>query len=284
MALLSGCVSAGNQAILNQSNVAQIKEGVSTKADVKAAVGEPMNITPIPGGEVWQYSGGKLSMSPLAFIPVVGLVALASGNGVNRQNNDLWVLFDNEGIVRKLEYGKVTPKFYAAPFYGKVTAGPRETLRSTSGSPPLDQPQTTQKSLNLQNSEGKVTEGVTQSKVMINPDTGELLNIRPEYKQRGFVEIEKLPSVGIKLPKNDNAENGIIIEGVYPGSPAAKAGLKAGDMIVEKNGQPINTLSELKSQRRLKMGDIVEYKIIRGEREMVLSLKTVPFADIVKAK
>jgi hypothetical protein len=132
--------------------------------------------------------------------------------------------------------------------------------------------------------EEKITEELPPSKVLINPDTGAVMNNRPGDKQAGFVEIEKLPSVGIKLPKSNNAENGIIIEGVYPGSPAAKAGLKAGDKIVEKNGQPVKILSELKSQRRQKMGDIVEYKIIRGGREMVFSMKTVPFADIVEAK
>lgn len=280
MAFISGCVSAGNQAILDQSNVAKIQEGVSTKADVKVAVGEPMNITPIPGGEVWQYSGGKLAMSPVAFIPVVGTVALASGHGVNSQSNDLSVLFDDEGIVRKLEYGKVTPKFYAAPFYGKVTTGPRETLRSTPSSPTLNQPQ-----------------GVTQSKGLINPETGAIINNRPgngseiaqtskieSYKQAGFVEIEKLPSVGIKLPKNNNAEDGIIIEGVYPNSPAAKAGLKAGDKIVEKNGQGVKNLGDLQAQRRPKMGDVVEYTIIRVGKEMVFSMKTTPLANILEAK
>ena len=143
MAFLSGCVSTGNQAILNQSNVAKIKEGISTKADVKAAVGEPMQVTPFPEGELWYYSAGKLAMSPVAFVPVVRWVALGSGHGVDMYSNDLSVLFDNEGIVRKVEYGKITPKFYVAPFYAKVTVEPRETLRSTSSSPPSDQPQTT---------------------------------------------------------------------------------------------------------------------------------------------
>jgi len=135
-----------------------------------------------------------------------------------------------------------------------------------------------------------------QSQVLVNPDTGDTINMSgygseiaqkskiESCKQMGFVEIEKLPSVGIKLPKYDNAENGIILEGVYQGSPAGKAGLKADDKIMEKNGQPVKTLGELKSQRRPKMGDVVEYKIIRGGREMVFSMKTVPFADIIKVK
>lgn len=135
-----------------------------------------------------------------------------------------------------------------------------------------------------------------QSQVLVNPDTGDTINMSgygseiarknkiESCKQMGFVEIDKLPSVGIKLPKYDNAENGITLEGVYPGSPAAKAGLKPDDRIVEKNGQPVKTLGELNSQRRPQMGDIVEYKIIRGGRQMVVSMKTVPLADILKAE
>lgn len=131
-----------------------------------------------------------------------------------------------------------------------------------------------------------VSEAAFKSKVLINPDTGEVVEDKPGYgsEQKGFVEIEKLPSIGIKLPKVNNAENGIVIEGIYPGSPAAQAGLKAGDKIVEKNGQSVKTLRELQSQRRPKMGDIVEYKIIRGGREMAFSMKTVPFVDILNAK
>ncbi len=133
---------------------------------------------------------------------------------------------------------------------------------------------------------------ISYSQVLFNPDTGETVfgseiaqNSKIEsYKQKGFVEIEKLPSVGIKLPKYDNADNGIIIEGVYPDSPAMKVGIKSNDKIVEKDGQPVKTLGEIKSHQRPKMGDIVKYKIIRGGNEMVFSMKTVPFADILKAK
>lgn len=134
---------------------------------------------------------------------------------------------------------------------------------------------------------------INHSHVLINPDTGETVVFGSEiaqnskiesYKQNGFVEIKNLPSVGIKLPKYDNADNGIIIEGVYPDSPAMKVGIKANDKIVEKDGQPVKTLGELKSQRRPKMGDIVEYKIIRGGNEIIFSMKTVPFVDILKDK
>ncbi len=133
---------------------------------------------------------------------------------------------------------------------------------------------------------------INYSQVLINPNTGETVS-GPEiaqnskiesYKQNGFVEIKTLPSVGIKLPKYDNADNGIIIDGVYPDSPAMKVGIKANDKIVEKDGKPVKTLGQLISQRRPKMGDIVEYKIMRGGNEMVFSMRTVPFADILNAK
>lgn len=99
---------------------------------------------------------------------------------------------------------------------------------------------------------------------------------------KGEEPSSSLPSVGIKLPKYDSGGDGIIIKGVYPGSPAAKAGLKANDKIVERNGQAINTLEELQSLPRLQLGETVKYKIIRNGKEIVFTMNTVPFGSFSK--
>ncbi len=43
---------------------------------------------------------------------------------------------------------------------------------------------------------------------------------------------------------------GILVREVRPGTPAEKAGLKAGDVIVQVDGKPVRTLSELRDQLR----------------------------------
>jgi serine protease Do len=45
--------------------------------------------------------------------------------------------------------------------------------------------------------------------------------------------------------KSLGAPHGVVIEGVEPGSPAEKAGLKGGDVITSVNGQPIKTGNDL---------------------------------------
>lgn len=51
----------------------------------------------------------------------------------------------------------------------------------------------------------------------------------------------------------DNA--GVLIREVHEGTPAAKAGLKAGDVIVKVDGKPIRTLADLREQLRDKSND-----------------------------
>lgn len=70
---------------------------------------------------------------------------------------------------------------------------------------------------------------------------------------------------------------------MYPGFPAAKAGVKPGDKIIEKNGQPIKTINDLQSTPGIEIGDIVEYKMLREGKPIVFSLKAVSLEDIKKA-
>jgi outer membrane protein assembly factor BamE (lipoprotein component of BamABCDE complex) len=89
--LLAGCASVGNQAITQQGNLDRIQEGKSTKADVQNAVGTPARITPLPEGELWDYSYSHTSVNP--------------GYGVSNETLQLSVLFDKQGIVRKIQTG-----------------------------------------------------------------------------------------------------------------------------------------------------------------------------------
>jgi outer membrane protein assembly factor BamE (lipoprotein component of BamABCDE complex) len=89
--LLAGCASVGNQAITQQGNLDRIQEGKSTKADVQNAVGTPARITPLPEGELWEYSYSHTSVN--------------SEYVVSNETRQLSVLFDKQGIVRKIQAG-----------------------------------------------------------------------------------------------------------------------------------------------------------------------------------
>jgi aminopeptidase N len=66
---------------------------------------------------------------------------------------------------------------------------------------------------------------------------------------------------------------GVRAEGITEGSPAAKAGLAAGDVIVRINDQPIANLQEYSNLlRTLKPGQTVSVVLRRGDKELTVSV------------
>jgi len=76
------------------------------------------------------------------------------------------------------------------------------------------------------------------------------------------------------IPDFGQQENGVKFSDVRPGSPAAKAGFKAGDVLVEFGGKPIQNLYDFTDAlRRSKVGDVVEVKVMRGKQPVTASVK-----------
>ena len=76
------------------------------------------------------------------------------------------------------------------------------------------------------------------------------------------------------IPDFGQTENGVKFSDVKPGSPAAKAGLRGGDVLVEFAGKPIKNLYDFTDAlRRSKVGEIVDVKVLRDGRPMVVSVK-----------
>lgn len=66
------------------------------------------------------------------------------------------------------------------------------------------------------------------------------------------------------VPDFGQTESGVKFADVIPGSPAAKAGLKPGDVLVQFNDKPIGNLYDFTDAlRRSKVGDVVEVKCLR---------------------
>jgi hypothetical protein len=76
------------------------------------------------------------------------------------------------------------------------------------------------------------------------------------------------------IPDFGQQENGVKFSDVRPGSPAAKAGFKAGDVLVEFGGKPIQNLYDFTDAlRRSKVGDLVEVKVMRGNQPVTASVE-----------
>jgi len=76
------------------------------------------------------------------------------------------------------------------------------------------------------------------------------------------------------IPDFGQTENGVKFSDVRPGSPAAKAGLKAGDVLVQYGDKPINNLYDFTDAlRRSKVGDVVEVKVLRDGKPVTVPVK-----------
>src|SRR5262249_50745953 len=99
---------------------------------------------------------------------------------------------------------------------------------------------------------------------------------RPEYVSIAAPKTGGGPSgprIGIR-PAYDDDKEGVLLEGVNDGGPAHKAGLKAGDRIVEVGGKPARNLESymvlMSSQKR---GEPIELTIQRGGEKIKVQVK-----------
>ena len=75
------------------------------------------------------------------------------------------------------------------------------------------------------------------------------------------------------VPNYSDQSDGMKLDGVRPGSPAERAGLKAGDLIVKLGSVPIkNVYDYTYALGELKAGEEIDVQIRREGREMTLKL------------
>ena len=84
--------------------------------------------------------------------------------------------------------------------------------------------------------------------------------------------------LGVAL-RPESTHPGALVEDVEPGSPAAAAGLVAGDLVVRADGRPVSALNDLVAVLRAKRaGDTIKLHVIgpKGERDVVATLAPRP--------
>jgi hypothetical protein len=76
------------------------------------------------------------------------------------------------------------------------------------------------------------------------------------------------------IPDFGEVKDGVRFSDVRPGSPAAKAGLRAGDILVQFGDKPIHNLYDFTDAlRRSKVGQVVEVKVLRDGQPITASVK-----------
>jgi serine protease Do len=82
----------------------------------------------------------------------------------------------------------------------------------------------------------------------------------PPHEKQGFL--------GVMVAPGQEGERGLLIQEIFPDSPAAKAGLKAGDRIIKIGDQePKDVDGFMKIMDRQKPGEKVKLTIVRGDKE-----------------
>ena len=75
------------------------------------------------------------------------------------------------------------------------------------------------------------------------------------------------------IPDYDDEQKGVKLSDVREGSPAEKAGLKGGDVIVGLGGKPIGTINDyMESLGRYKPGDTADIVVKRDGKETTLKV------------
>ena len=89
------------------------------------------------------------------------------------------------------------------------------------------------------------------------------LGVRIQFVTKKIADAEKL-----------DKPRGALVQSVATGSPSEKGGIKAGDIILEFDGNLINEMKELPLiVAQTKVGKIVEVKVWRNQREVIKKIK-----------
>ncbi|NEQ17568.1 MAG: PDZ domain-containing protein, partial [Moorea sp. SIO3E2] len=98
----------------------------------------------------------------------------------------------------------------------------------------------------------------------------QMVTLTPEVKQ----QINSNPNAGLMVDE----EKGVLIAKVIANSPAAKAGLRAGDVIRKINDQPVKDATEVqKSVAKTKVGSDLILELRRNQRDTKLTVRPGAF-------
>jgi serine protease Do len=158
--------------------------------------------------------------------------------------------------------GEIIGMLAAAPAPTPVESGPREKTGSAAEIPPR-----------------LVRQPVTSAGFAIPID-----DLKPVIREMRTAKFYARAWVGLDLREVGRVEPDAMtvrvvrtlhVEGVYPESPAAKAGLKKGDVIVRMNGREIGTLGDFRTVLvGLRYNTPLKVEVLRGKTPFTM---TVPF-------
>ncbi len=118
-----------------------------------------------------------------------------------------------------------------------------------------------------------IKDRLARGETIAHPYIGvQIANLTPEQAERNNADINS----GLYLPEVD----GVLVVRVLEGTPAAEAGLRRGDVILQVEGVPVRSADALQIQvENTKIGDALQLKIQRGDRPMTVQVKTAELRE-----
>jgi Do/DeqQ family serine protease len=94
---------------------------------------------------------------------------------------------------------------------------------------------------------------------------------------RGWLGVEGVPiTAKAAMATGDPNIKGALVVGVFIDSPADKAGIRAGDIIVAVNKEPVSSIRDLLEKIILyQPGDIIEVSVFRGPQQLSFSMRAI---------
>jgi membrane-associated protease RseP (regulator of RpoE activity) len=90
------------------------------------------------------------------------------------------------------------------------------------------------------------------------------------------------PWLGVFLEQGEDGERGAKVTQVYPAGPAARAGVRRGDVVVAVNGADVQSASDLiDAIDQLKAGGKAELTVLRGENQVKLVANLMPRSSFI---
>ena len=100
----------------------------------------------------------------------------------------------------------------------------------------------------------------------------QMRDLTPEFAK----SINANPNSPIEVPEI----NGILVGGVVPKSPAASAGIRPGDVILQVDGQKVTNSEQLLNiVENSSIGQVLQIKVQRGNQTQQLSIRTAQLQD-----